>query len=146
VVLAAALTIGIVGSAVSSVKADEATSATITFCSKVGKSSGKLYGVAETFTLKNGKKVRGVIDLENVEPGRDLVVHVLWVKPNGKKAFKKRVELTPEESTARVQTSLSLSPDRRDPGVYRLKVYLFRMLLAETTVEIVSGEAESQEN
>ncbi len=118
----------------------EEIQATITFCSKVGKASGKLYGVADTFTQEEEARVRGVVDLENVQPGEEVVVHVLWVKPDGKDAFVKRVELIPDGPQARVKTSLTISPSRRPPGTYHLKVYLFRKLLTEKTVELVLPE------
>lgn len=123
--------------------AREGIAASITFCSKVGKSSGKLYGVADTFALKEGAKVWGVVDLDGFQPGEDLVLHLLWIKPNGKRAFAKRVVVAPDGPKARVQTALSLSPERRDPGRYRLKVYLFRMLFLEKEVELLLQEAES---
>jgi hypothetical protein len=114
--------------------------ASISFCSRVGKESGTLYGVSDVFTLRDEAKVYGVIDLTNVRPGEELVLHVLWLTPDGRDAFLKRVVVKPDGPEARVETSLSLSPRRRDPGAYRLKVYLFRMLLAEKPVEFVPAE------
>ena len=96
--------------------------------------------MADAFVQREEEKVRGVVDLENLRPGEALVVHVLWVKPDGKDAFSKRVELVPETSEARVETSLTISPSRRPPGTYRLKVYLFRKLLAGKTVELILPE------
>ncbi|MCK4546877.1 MAG: hypothetical protein KAW17_05460 [Candidatus Eisenbacteria sp.] len=120
-------------------EAKDPVGASITFCSNVGKSSGKMYGVADSFVLKSGKKLRGVVDVENAEPGEELVFHLLWVKPTGKKAFVKRVAMTPEESTTRFQTSLSLNPEKREAGTYLLKVYLFRKLLVAREVDLQSS-------
>jgi hypothetical protein len=122
--------------------------AAITFCAKVGKSSGTLYGVADSFPLKEEDRVTGVVDLTDCRPGEMLVFHILWLRPDGRGAFLKRVEIVPDGPEARIESSLSLSPKRRDPGTYHLKVYLFRMLLAEKPVEFVgegAGEEESAE-
>jgi hypothetical protein len=121
--------------------ARDSLASTITFCSKVGKSSGKLYGVADSFVLEKGQRVRGIVDIKGARPGRELVFHLLWLTPEGKDAFMKREAVVPEETTARLETSLALDPDRRDPGTYLLKVYLFRKLLVAEPVELLpSGE------
>lgn len=117
--------------------------ASVAFCSRVGKSTGRLYGLADSFMLEEGRRVYGVVDLRNVPPRRELVVHLLWIRPDGKDAFKKRVSLCPEEGEARLQTSLSLSPERREPGTYRLRVFLFREFLIEGTVDLNAQEPET---
>ena len=112
---------------------------TITFCTKIGESSGRLYGVAEAFPLGD-ERVYGVVDVVNLPQGKEQEYHILWIGPDGKTTFLKREVLTPEKSEARLTTALSLSPKRRDPGIYRLCVYRYRMLLVEKSVEFTKAE------
>ena len=111
---------------------------TVTFCSKIGESSGRLYGVADAFPLGD-ERVYGVVDVVNLPPGKEQEFHLLWKGPDGKTTFLKREVLTPEKSEARLTSALSLSPKRRDPGVYTLCVYRYRTLLVEKSVEFTKA-------
>jgi hypothetical protein len=101
-----------------------------------------MYGVADSFLLEKGQRARGIVDVKGAKPGEELVFHLLWVKPNGKDAFMKREVVVPEESSFRLQTSLSLDPERRPPGTWLLKVYLFRKLFAHESVEFVAPDGQ----
>ena len=112
--------------------------ASITFCSKVGKSSGKAYGEARSFVLEEGRRVHARVEFDGLRPREERILHLLWTDPDGRRVFRKRVVLMPEEPRAWVTTNLSLSPERREPGTYRLRVFLYRMLVADGTVELTA--------
>ena len=88
---------------------DDGFDARVTLCRKVGKKTGKRIGIATSFQIapwKEGQKakkqyVNGVVDFENVEPGRVYPVHLVWIKPGGKEMFRKyaEVEVTEVEGT-----------------------------------------------
>lgn len=112
--------------------------ATITLCRKVGSKSGKRYGAGQVFTIGEKSKVRALIDLENVRAlgDRDLMFHVVWLGPGDDRLYKKRIDYTPDDSSTTLSSSISIPPDRREPGDYKLRVYLFRELIAEKPFEL----------
>ncbi len=122
--------------------------ATITFASKskVSKKTGRRRGVRTVFDLKEKARVHAFVDLTNRHArGEDaLSFHLVWIKPNGKTAFKKRIEYTPSDTDTTIQGSFTISPARRDPGEYKLRVYLFRELIAEKSFRL-RGEAGGEE-
>ena len=123
-------------------KSGEGITAKITLCRKFGKKSGKPIGAGTVFTTGEKAKVRALVELENAFAlgKRELMFHLVWVGPDDKKFYKKMYLLSPEEETARIKSSISIPPDRREPGVYTLRVYLFRELLAEKRFELRAEE------
>ena len=119
-------------------KTDGDISCTITLCRKIGSKTGKRIGVGRSFEMKEKAKVRALIDLSNqfARGTDDLSFHFVWLGPDDKKIYKKRVEYTPDESDATLKSSLSITPDNRELGRYTFRVYLFRELLAEKTFEL----------
>lgn len=118
--------------------------ATITLCREVSKKSGKRLGAGQVFTIKDGAKVLACVDLENEYAlgQRELDFHLVWLEPSGKPAFVKRQTYTPGDSPATVKSSISIAPEKRDPGRYTFRVYLFRELIAEKPFRLRS-EAEA---
>ena len=121
--------------------------AVITLCRKVGSKSGKRYGVGTVFTIAEGAKVRAVVDLANLPPpgARDLMFHLVWVGPGDKEFYTKRIDVSPDDAAAPLVSAVSIPPDRRQPGRYRFRVYLFRELIAEKLFELraPAGEADA---
>ncbi len=62
--------------------------------------------------------------------------HVDWIDPEGRSFYLKRIDLLPGDSTASLISSISVSPDKRLPGKYLLRIYLFRELIAEKYFEL----------
>jgi len=107
--------------------------ASITFCTKVSKRTGRRRGVGQDFTMKRKAKGRALVDLENTttQDHATLPFHLVWLRPDGKRIYKKHFEHAPGDSITLLQSSLSIPPEKRDPGTYSLRVYLFRELIAE---------------
>lgn len=100
----------------------------ITLCEKQKTNSGKYVGADTVFTRSKKAKVRAYIDLENIsEP---LTFDLLWIGPDGEKIYSKDIELSPDEDDAQLYSSISIPPDKREPGKYALEVYLFDELIA----------------
>jgi hypothetical protein len=112
--------------------------ATITFCRKISKKTGKLIGEGRVFTAGDKVKVRAIVELENAvsHAGRDLMFHLVWIGPNQKEFFTKRIDHAVNDSSGPLKSTISIHPDKRPPGLYRLRVYLFRELIAEKTFEL----------
>ncbi len=107
--------------------------ARITFCKKIGRKSGKRLGVGTIFTLEEKAYVHGFADLKNcfLNTDQPLMFHIDWIDPDGNSFFQKRIDLTPEDSTTTLYSAISIPPDKREPGEYMFRVYLFRELIAE---------------
>lgn len=111
--------------------------ASITLCSRVGSKTGRRIGVSRVFDIRDGKRVRAFVDLENrfaLGP-RELSFHLVWLNPDEKTIFKKRIDLSPDDSTTTLSSSIRLN-EKRTPGHYTFQVYLFRELIAEKSFEL----------
>lgn len=110
----------------------------ITLCRKVGEKTGRPIGAGRAFTLRPDAKVVALVDLENREAlgQRDLMFHLEWLSPDGETVYKKRIDCASNDSTATLKSSIAIDPDRRSPGRYSFRVYLFRELMAEKRFEL----------
>ena len=104
----------------------------------MSRKSARPLGVSRVFTLGETAKVRACVELENTLAlgERDLMLHLVWLGPGEKEFYTKRFDCTPTDSLATITSSISIPPERRKPGEYALKVYLFRELIAEKQFEV----------
>jgi len=79
------------------------------------------------------------MDLENhfAYGDRELMFHLDWIGDNGKSFYRKQIDISPDDSSSTINTSISIPPDRRQPGNYILRIYLFRELIAEKKFELI---------
>jgi hypothetical protein len=119
-------------------KSDDGISAGITLCKSISKKTGKLIGAGTTFTIREEASVRAVIDLENIFKSNDrpLMFHVDWVDKDDNSIFFKRIDLAKEDTVTSLISSISITPDKREPGEYTFRVYLFRELIAEKSFQL----------
>lgn len=119
-------------------KKPDGISAKITFSRYLAQKTGRQSAISTVFPLKKDGSVYAVIDLENRIIGTDLelMFHVDWIDPEGRSFYLKRIDLSPGDSTASLVSSVSVSADRRPPGEYLLRIYLFRELIAEKYFEL----------
>jgi hypothetical protein len=112
----------------------------IQFYRKKGPKTGRLLGEGSTFEISENGKVRALIQLENWEHNRtkELMFHLDWIGANGKSFFQKRIDLLPSDSSNFLSSSISITPEKRDTGVYQLRVYLFRELIAMKTFDLIA--------
>lgn len=113
--------------------------AKITLCRKISKKTGKPVGAGTTFKIKEKESLRAVVELDPKPSASELtsMFHLDWVGPNGKSIFLKPLSVAPGDSVQTLQSSISLSPETRQPGQYRLRVYYFRELIAEKAFELI---------
>ncbi len=118
-------------------------SATITFSRNFGQKSGRQWAIAEVFPLKENENVYAVLSLDNRLNfmDRDLMFHLDWIGPDGKSVFMKRMDLPAGDSTSALVSSISIEPEKRPQGKYKLRIYLFRELIAEKYFELKPEEA-----
>jgi hypothetical protein len=115
-----------------------APTATITFGSRVSRKSGRLLDVGRVFTIQEHAWVRAFVDLQIPSElgSQPQMFHLVWIDPEGSAIFKKRVDVRAADASEPIQTSISIGPDKREPGVYALQVYHFRERIAEKTFEL----------
>jgi len=120
-------------------KKADGISAKITLCRKVDKKTGKRIGTGTVFTIMEKERVRAFVDLENrfVYGDRELMFHFDWIGVNGRSFYRKRIDLSPDDSSSTINSSISIPPDKRQPGKYILRIYLFRELIAEKKFELL---------
>lgn len=114
-------------------------SAKITFCREINNKTGEPTGVGAKFVLQENKWLRAVIDFNNryAYGNQELLFHIDWVDPDGKSMFRRQISLMANDSTSTLNSSISISPESREPGDYSLRFYLFRELIAEKEFEIL---------
>jgi hypothetical protein len=83
--------------------------------------TGERIGVGRSFEIGSGRQVRAVLEMEGLQPEEELQLHVLWVNPDGKKAFVKEVWVRPEDwsraPTDSVVAAQRLQLDRQRGGL-----------------------------
>jgi hypothetical protein len=119
-------------------KQSDGVSANITLCKKVGKKTGKRIGESTVFTIMDKAKVHALFDLENrkIFMDKELMFHAEWIGSNGKSFYRKRIDLLPDDSSSTITSSISITPEKRQPGNYNVRFFLFRELIAEKKFEL----------
>jgi hypothetical protein len=112
--------------------------AKITFCRKIDKETGQPVDVNTVFTLGENENVRALVEFENRNAfkNRELKFRLDWIDADGKSFYKKQTELSSDDPATSINSSVSISPTKRQPGKYSLRVYLFDKLVAEKEFEL----------
>lgn len=120
-------------------KSPDGINATITLCRYIDRKSGQRVDPGSVFAITEGRNIIAAIDLENLDLNKKhlLMFHIDWVDESGKSVFLKRIDLSPSDTLTSLQSNISISPGRRKPGKYTVKVYLFRELIAYKNFEVL---------
>jgi hypothetical protein len=122
-------------------KNGEGINTALTLCSKINKKYDKPVNVGTKFIIGEKEKIYAIVNLVNRENflNRLLMFHLEWIGPGGMDIYRKRIDLDIGDSTSVLQSSISIPPDKRQPGNYSFKVYLFRELIAEKFFELIDS-------
>ncbi len=114
-------------------------SAKITYYRKINKKTGKLIDEGTVFTIKERRNLRVLIDIKNrlVHNDQELMFHMDWVGEDSKSFHRKQINLSSDDSSQTLKSSISISPNIRVPGKYTLYLYLDRELIAEKKFELL---------
>ena len=120
------------------VKKEKLLASKITFCRKIDKETGLPLDEASVFNLNDNENVRAVVEFERIGQYRNKTLNfrLEWVDPDGKSFYKKKTDLSPDDPTTNISSSISASPDKRQPGKYLLRVFLSDKLLNEKSFEL----------
>ena len=116
-------------------KKADGVSARITLFRRVSKKTGKLIGEGKVFTIKQNRKLRALIEMDR-HSNQELMLHIDWIGTDQKSFLRKQLHILPGDSTP-IKSSISISPEIRQAGKYKLRVYLFRELIAEKEFELL---------
>ena len=118
--------------------------ASITFCEKIKNETREPANEGIVFTLDNDSKVYSIVNLKNRELNndKDLMFHIDWLDSTGNSFFKKRIDLSNDDSSSTLMSLINISPDKRESGKYSLRVYLFRELIAEKNFKLINAFLE----
>jgi hypothetical protein len=74
--------------------------------------TGERLGIGRSFTIESNRQVRALLQMEGLAAGEEVLLHILWINPDGKKAFVKQVQVRSEDWARR--------PDVDDASQQRL--------------------------
>ncbi len=99
----------------------------------------------DAFTTGSKSKVFAEIKLSNYEyhTDKDLMLHLDWIDPDGNSIFRKRIDILQGDSLPEIKTAIAVQPEKRDTGLYALRVYLFREQSAEKNFLLTSYNIDS---
>ena len=103
---------------------------------KKSKKTGKLIDEGKVFTIKQNRKLRALVELENYQNNKELHIHLDWIGPDQKSLHRKQLQIVPGDTTS-ISSYISLSPETRQAGKYTIRIYLFRELIAEKEFELL---------
>ncbi len=86
--------------------------------------TGERLGVARTFRVEQDRQVRSVVRLRNLRPGAELLVHVLWLNPDGKEVYTKEVHVRPhdwQDEALRAELARSFITLDPEQGLFELE-------------------------
>lgn len=127
-------------------KCENGIYAKITLGNKISKKTDKPLDTGTIFKLQENTKVYASIELINYksENQKELMLHIDWLDWTGNSLYKKRIDLSPTDSSSSIKSSISISPPKRKAGNYTVRVYLFRELIAEKKFQLVKSIPESK--
>ncbi len=114
----------------------------ITFARKENKETGERIGEATNFLIKKKRKVRAFIDLKNslVFGKKTLQFRIDWVDSKGKSFYSKKINITPDKNATTLKSAISIYPNKRKAGKYKIRLYLFDELIKEKAFTLKDDE------
>jgi len=114
-------------------KHKDGLNASITFCAGVKRKTGERIGEGTVFNILNDTKVYALFELDNREyfQEKEMMFHIEWLDPDRNTIYTKRIDLSPGDTSSTLSSSISVTPENRQPGNYLIRLFLFRELIAE---------------
>lgn len=119
-------------------KVPEKISADILLCKKISEKTGKPIGAGIEFTIKEKAKVKAVVSFnkQDVKTNEQMKFYFEWIGPDGKSFYKKRIVYTTSSPTFTLTNSISISPEKRIPGIYEVRIIYKKKIIAEKKFEL----------
>jgi len=114
--------------------------ADLILCKKLSKKTGKPIGVDSIFVIGEKANIKAVVNIEKsqVKTDEQMKFYFEWIGPDNKTFYKKKVEYSTGDSTFTISNSISISPEKRQPGTYTLQVIFRKKIIAEQKFELIA--------
>jgi len=88
--------------------------------------------------LRKKRKVRALIEIDNnlENINGDLFFKVRWIGPDGKSVYSKEFHESVTEKQIVLKSYISIEPGSRQPGDYRVEVFLFCVKIGEERFKV----------
>jgi hypothetical protein len=118
----------------------EIIEANILLCRKVSKKTGKPIGAETVFTIKDKANVKAIVSFKkpDIKTNEQMKFYFNWIGPDAKSFYKKRVVYTTSSPSFFISSSISITPEKRQPGIYTLQVIFRKKIIAEQKFELVT--------
>ena len=115
----------------------------IIFFKSMDKETGEIKGEDTVFVIKKKGILRAQVSLKNLNIYKDeeLPVRLEWIGPDGESFYSKKSEIKPSDTLSVVNGSISITPDKREPGIYSLRVLWFDEIVAEKKFELILSDS-----
>jgi hypothetical protein len=109
-------------------------------CKKLSKKTGKPIGVDSIFVIGEKANIKAVVNIEKsqVKADEQMKFYFEWIGPDNKTFYKKKIEYSTGDSTFTITNSISISPEKRQPGTYTLQVIFRKKIIAEQKFELTA--------
>jgi hypothetical protein len=86
-----------------------------------------------TFTIGEKEHVFAIVGLENLfaQNDRNKEFHIDWIGENERSFYRKRIEVSKDDTSHCITSTIAIPPEKRSPGDYSFNVYYFRELIAK---------------
>jgi hypothetical protein len=86
--------------------------------------------------------VKAVVSIEkqDIKTNEQMKFYFNWIGPDGKSFYKKRIVYTTSNPFFTISNSISITPEKRLPGKYKLRVSYSKKIIAEQKFELVLPE------
>jgi hypothetical protein len=120
----------------------EKVQANIIFYKSLDKESGQLTGVDTVFAIRKKGVLRAQTGLSNLNVYKDdeLPFRLEWIGPDGQSFYSKKIDFQQADTVSTITGSISITPDKRQPGEYFLRIYLFDDIVGEKRFVLMPSE------
>lgn len=127
-------------------KSEHGINAKIIFSNQISRKSGNPLKVDSIFYIRNKAKVYAIIELINykAQNRKELSLHIVWLDSAGNSIYKKGFDYSASDTSSNITSSISISPQKRKAGEYKVRVYLFRELIAEKRFKLAESHNEPE--
>jgi len=114
--------------------------ANLVLCKKLSKKTGKPIGADSIFVIGDNAKVKAIVNIEkaDIKTNEQLKFYFDWIGPDSKTFYKKQVVYTTSSPLFTISNSISITPEKRQPGTYTLRVNFRKRIIAEQKFELTA--------
>lgn len=120
----------------------EQVKAEIILCKKLSEKTGKPIGVDSIFVIGNKANVKAVVNITkpDVKANEQMKFYFEWSGPDNETFYKKRIVYTTSSPTFTISNSISVTPEKRIPGVYKIQVIYKKKVIANQEFILAAPE------